>query len=290
MAIRIVTDSCSDLPPVVAQENEITVVPLYITIGNCTYRDGVDIGADRFYSLLEQLPVLPTTSQPSVGDFLSVYRRLLDEGHQVVSIHVSSRLSGTFNSATQARASLGYPPHVTIVDSRLAGGAQALLSLSAAQWAREMANASEVAQRAERSIAMNHSFVVVDTLKYLQRGGRIGRVQAFLGSSLQFKPIIGIRDGVAYPLERPRTRRRAVPRVIALVQELAPLNRIHVSYTSGREHILPVISGLAGLVEPENIIESRLGSVLGTHLGPNTISVAASQPEPDTERTSGQRS
>ena len=281
MSIRIVTDSCSDLPPGAARDYDITVVPLYVNIGNETYRDGVEIGPDRFYSLLEQLPVLPTTSQPSVGDFHSVYERLLDEGHQVVSIHISGRLSGTCNAATQAKESLGNPPEIAIVDSRLAGGAQGLLSLNAAQWAREMTNAGEVAQRAELTLTRHHGFAAVDTLKYLQKGGRIGRVQAFVANSLQFKPIIGIRDGLAYPMERPRTFPRAVARVITLVRSLAPLNRIHVSYTSGGEHMQPVIDGLADLVEPENLIESRFGPVLGTHLGPNTIGIAASQPELD---------
>ena len=280
MATRIVTDSCSDLPPSLAQASDVTVVPLYVNIGGDTYRDGVDIDADRFYSLEERLLGLPTTSQPSVGDFVEVYQRLLDEGHQVVSIHISAKLSGTLNSATQARTSLGDPPGIEILDSRLAGGSQALLTLSAARWAREAASADEVALRAERTIERNHSFVVVDTLEYLQRGGRIGKAQAFLGGVLQFKPIIAIRDGEAHPVERPRTRQRAIARVISRARELAPLSQIHVSYSTGREQAQTVIAGLADLVEPENIIEARFGPVLGAHLGPNTIGVSVSQPEP----------
>ena len=281
MAIRIVTDSCADLPPEAARDSDITVVPLYVNIGGDTYRDGVDIDADRFYSLLERLPGLPTTSQPSVADFASVYRRLLDEGHQVVSIHVSGKLSGTLNSATQARASLGDPPQVAIVDSRLAGGAQALLALDAARWALETTDAGEVARLAGRSIGRRHSFVVVDTLKYLQRGGRIGKVQAWVGGALKFKPIISIRDGEPHPVERPRTRRRAIARIVSLARDMAPVSRLHVSYTTGREGAQSVIAGLADLVEPDDVIESRFGPVLGTHLGPNTIGVALSQPEPD---------
>ena len=281
MAIRIVTDSCSDLPPEVARRNDISVTPLYVNIGGDTYRDGMDIGADRFYSLLERRPDLPTTSQPSVGDFMDVYRQLLDEGHQVVSIHVSGKLSGTFNSATQARASLGDPPQIAVIDSRLAGGAQALLTLSAAQYARETNDVGEVARRVERSIERHHCFVVIDTLKYLQRGGRIGKAQAFLGGALRFKPIVSVRDGEVHPVERPRTRRRAIARVIGLAREMAPVSRIHVSYTTGRELAHAVIEGLADLVEPDSITESRFGPVLGTHLGPGAVAVALSQPDPD---------
>ena len=122
MAIRIVTDSCSDLPAEAARANGITVVPLYVIIGGETYRDGVDMTADGFYSRLVELPSLPTTSQPSVADFQEVYRRLLGEGHQIVSIHVSSKLSGTLNSAAEARESLGNEAQqIAVVDSRLPG-------------------------------------------------------------------------------------------------------------------------------------------------------------------------
>ena len=277
MTTRIVTDSVSDLPPTAARASDITVVPLYVAIGGETYRDGVDIDADRFYSLLDELPNLPTTSQPSVADFQEVYRRLLDQGHQVVSIHVSAKLSGTLNSAAQARESLDDPSQIEVVDSQLAGGAQALLSISAARWAGEMSDHSEVARRVERSIGQNHGFVVVDTLKYLAKGGRIGKAQALLGGALQLKPILSIRDGEARPVDRPRTRRRAMARIIRIVRELAPISQLQVSYTTGKAHALAIRDELADLVEPEHIVESRFGPVLGTHLGPNTIGVAVTQ-------------
>ena len=121
---------------------------------------------------------------------------------------------------------------IEVVDSRLAGGAQALLALSAARWAGEMADHREVARRVERSIERNHGFVLVDTLKYLAMGGRIGRAQALLGGVLQFKPIVGIRDGETHPVDRPRTRRRAQARIVA-VRELAPIHQLHLSYSTG---------------------------------------------------------
>ena len=278
MAINIVTDSCSDLPEETARTNGITVVPLYVIIGGETYRDGLDITPNDFYSRLVELPGLPTTSQPSVGDFQEVYRRLLSEGHQIVSIHVSSKLSGTLNSAAQARESLGdAAQQIEVVDSRLAGGAQALLALSAARWAGEMADHRELARRVERSIERNHGFVVVDTLKYLAMGGRIGKAQALLGGVLQFKPIVAIRDGETHPVDRPRTRRRALARIVEIVRELAPIHQLHLSYTTGPDNAMAVRDELADLVKPEHLIESRFGPVLGSHLGPNTIGVAATQ-------------
>ena len=283
MTIRIVTDSVSDLPPSAARASDITVVPLYVAIGSETYRDGVDITADRFYSLLEELPSLPTTSQPSVADFQEVYRRLLDQGHRIVSIHVSAKLSGTLNSAAQARESLGAVSEIEIVDSQLAGGAQALLAISAARWAGEMSDHREVARRVERSVGQNHGFIVVDTLKYLAKGGRIGKAQAFLGGALQFKPIMSIRDGEAHPVDRPRTRRRAMTRIVEIVRGLAPISRMHLSYSTGRDHALAIREELAYLVESQHIVESRFGPVLGTHLGPNTIGVAVTQGSAENE-------
>ena len=157
------------------------------------------------------------------------------------------------------------------------GGAQALLALSAARWAGEMSEHREVARRVERSIERNHGFVTVDTLKYLAMGGRIGKAQALLGGALQFNPIVGIRDGETHPADRPRTRRRAQRRIIELVRELAPIHQLHVSYSTGRDNALAVRDELADPVEPERLIESRFGPVLGAHLGPNTIGVAATQ-------------
>lgn len=175
MAIRIVTDSVSDLPSALASANDITVVPCYVIIGNETYKDGVEITADRFYSRLGSLSRLPTTSQPTIGDFQEVYQRMLDQGHQIVSVHVSSKLSGTVNSATQAKAALGDSSQIEIVDSQLASAPMALAVLSAAQWAREMPDYREVARRVRQSLVRNHGFVLVDTLEYLQRAAASAR-------------------------------------------------------------------------------------------------------------------
>lgn len=280
MAIRIVTDSVADLPPAIAGANDISVVPLYVMIGGESLRDGIDIGADEFYSRLARISKLPTTSQPSVFEFRTAYERLLDEGHHIVSIHVSSKLSGTMTSATQAKTSLGNPYQIEIVDSQLAGGALGLLAIDASRWAKGMNDHIEVAQRVRRAIAANSGYVVVDTLKYLQMGGRIGKAQALVGGMLSFKPIVCIRDGEVHPVERPRTRNRAVARLTTIVRESAPIRMLHLSYTTGRDGAMAIRDDLSSLVPPDQILESRLGPVLGTHLGPNALSVALTRSHP----------
>ena len=281
MAIRIVTDSVSDLPPALASANDITVVPCYVIIGNETYKDGVEITADRFYSRLGSLSRLPTTSQPTIGDFQEVYQRMLDQGHQIVSVHVSSKLSGTVNSATQAKAALGDSSQIEIVDSQLASAPMALAVLSAAQWAREMSDYREVARRVRQSLVRNHGFVLVDTLEYLKKGGRIGKAQAFVGGMLKVKPILTIRDGEVHPVERPRSMERAKSRIIEIARELAPVRQVNVSYSTDRVQALALRAELAELVDPEHLIESRFGPTLGTYLGPNALGVAVTQGSPD---------
>ena len=277
MSVRIVTDSCSDLPPDTALAFGITVVPLLVNAGGETYRDGVDISADRFYELLQALPDLPTTSQPSGAEVAEIYDQLLEEGHDVVAIHVSSLLSGTYNSATQARELAKDPSRITVVDSYLAGGALGLLALEAAGLAQQSDDHSEVAGQVEKLVERQTGYVMVDTLKYLAKGGRIGKAQAFMGGALQLKPILSVRDGAVHPVERARTKRKAVARLQSLVQSLAPISRLHVSYTTDPDDAHSLRASLADMVAPENIVESRFGPVLGTHLGPGAIGVAVTR-------------
>lgn len=281
MAIRIVTDSVADLPPALASANDITVVPAYVIIGNETYKDGLEISADRFYERLGTLPRLPTTSQPTMADFQGVYQRLLAQGHQIVSIHCSSKLSGTVNSATQARAALGDASQIEIVDSQLASAPQALAALDAAQWAKEMSDYRELARRVRESLNRYQCYVLVDTLEYLQKGGRIGKAAAFVGGMLKVKPILTVRDGEVHPVERPRSRERGRARLIELVRGLAPVRQINISYSTDRAQALAVRAELAEMVDPEHLVESRFGPVLGTYLGPNALGVSVAQGSSD---------
>ncbi len=281
MAIKVVTDSVSDLPTALASANDITVVPAYVIIGDETLRDGLDISADRFYERLGTLSRLPTTSQPTVADFQGVYQKLLDQGHQIVSIHVSSKLSGTVNSATQAKAALGDTAQIEIIDSQLASAPQALAALNAAQWAKETPDFHELVRRVRASATRYHSYVLVDTLEYLQKGGRIGKAAAFVGGMLKVKPILTVRDGEVHPVERPRSRERGKARLIELVRDLAPVSQINVSYSTDRAQALSVRTELAEMVAPEHFVESRFGPVLGTYLGPNALGVSVAQGSAD---------
>ncbi len=276
MAIRIVTDTASDIPPQLASQLNITVVPCYVIIDDQSYRDGVDISSDEFYARLTSGSRLPTTAQPTVADFQAVYQDLLSQGHQVVSIHVSGKLSGTLNSANQARNALGDEgaARIEIVDSKLASFPQGLVAVSAAKSSEGSESHHDIAELAQQEISVISCFFVPDTLEYLQRGGRIGKAQAFVGSVLNVKPILTIRNGEAHPLERIRNRSRAMNRIVALVREQAPLRQLAVIYSTQREQAEELKANLAGLLDSDEILVARFGPTLGTYLGPGAIGVA----------------
>ncbi|MCH7736643.1 MAG: DegV family protein [Chloroflexi bacterium] len=282
MTVRIVTDSSADLPSDLVQQHQITVIPCYVVVDDQTLKDGVDINADDFYRRLQAEGRTPTTAQPTVADFQEVYRDLLSQGNQIVSIHVSGKLSGTLNSAEQAKDSLdgvdgANGVDVALIDSRLASMPLGLVVLDAAVMAAEGGDHLEVAAKVRQGLDLHHGLFALDTLVYLQKGGRIGKAQAFLGSVLNVKPILRLRDGEAHPVERPRNRERALRRLVELAKELAPVRRLAVIHSTDAERMAVLKQELTGLLPADQIIEARFGSTLGTYIGPDALGVAITQ-------------
>ncbi len=281
MTVRIVTDSSADLPPDLAKEHRITVVPCYVVVDDQTFKDGVDIQADEFYRRLQSEGRTPTTAQPSVTDFQKVYSDLVGQGDQVISIHISGKLSGTVNSAEQAKALLRSggedAANVEIIDSQLCSMALGLAALDAAVMATEGGDYMEVAAKVRQALSSHHGLFALDTLEYLQKGGRIGKASAFVGSILNVKPILRLQDGEAHPVERPRNRERALRRLVELTKDLAPVRQLAVMYSTDQERMEALKHELTGLLPAGQIIEARFGSTLGTYLGPDALGVAITQ-------------
>ncbi|PKB76672.1 MAG: hypothetical protein BZY85_02830 [SAR202 cluster bacterium MP-SAtl-SRR3965592-G1] len=276
MTVRIVTDSSADLPAELVQQHQITVLPCYVVVDGQTLKDGVDIQADDFYRRLQAGGPTPTTAQPTVADFQAVYQDLTSQGDQVVSIHVSRKLSGTLNSAEQAKGSLDGEA-VEIIDSRLAAMPLGLVVLEAAALAAEGGSHQEVAEKVRQGLDLHHGLFALDTLEFLQKGGRIGKAQAFLGSVLNVKPILRLHEGEAHPVERPRNRERAMHRLVELVKELGPVRRMAVIHSTDAERMAVLKQELIGLLPADQIIEARFGSTLGTYIGPDALGVAITQ-------------
>ena len=222
MTVRVITDSTADLPPEMAAELGIEVVPLNVHFGTDTFRDGIDLSADEFYERLVASSCPPTTSQPSVGAFLEVYQKALEGADGIVSVHISAKLSGTWNSAIQAREQLADPSRVQVVDTGQASMGLGWVAVAAARAAQAGASLEEVAREAQSTAEQVRVLFLVDTLEFLQKGGRIGKAQAMFGSVLSIKPLLTIQEGEVHPMERVRTRGKGVARLVQLVQEAAP--------------------------------------------------------------------
>ena len=276
MTVRIVTDSSADLPADLVQQHGITVLPCYVLVDDQTFKDGVEIKPDDFYRRLQADGRFPTTAQPTVADFQEVYRGLAGQGDQVLSIHVSGKLSGTLNSAEQAKASLD-GEEIEIVDSQLASIPLGLAVLAAATTASEGGSLQEVAEKVRQGLSLHHGLFALDTLEYLHKGGRIGKARAFMGSVLHVKPILRLQDGEAHPVERPRNRERAMRRLVELASELAPVRRLAVIHSTDPDRMATLKQDLTGLLPADQIIEARFGSTLGTYIGPEALGVAVTQ-------------
>jgi DegV family protein with EDD domain len=271
-AVAIVTDSTADLPPELAALRAITVVPLTLNFDGKSLLDGVDIRPDEFYRRLHSVTTHPTTSQPSPGQFADVYKSLLADHDAVVSIHISQKLSGTFESARQA-AALTDPKRVRVIDSELVSMSLGLITLAASSLASSGSNAEAIEAKVLDMRSCVQTYFSVATLEFLRRGGRIGRASALVGSVLQVKPVLCIRDGLVTPLERVRTFERALNRVIELAREVDRGHGVcvivgHADAEADAQRIARELESIA-----ETLMIQPLGPVVGAHAGPGVVGV-----------------
>ncbi|MBI2856470.1 MAG: DegV family protein [Chloroflexi bacterium] len=274
MAVKVITDSTADLPPALAEELGIEVIPLNVHFGTEVYRDGVDIQGDDFYQRLTSGSRLPTTSQPSVGDFLNLYQKLGETADEIVSVHISAKLSGTYNSAIQAREQYQGPSRIEVLDSQQGCMGLGLIAIAAARAAQRGIGLDEVMRETRETMTLVRFFGLLDTLEYLEKGGRIGKAQAFVGSLLHIKPLLVIKDGEAHPLERARTRGKGIDRIYQLVEEHMPLEDLAVVYTTTPAEAQELAQRLKPFLPDKEIVLSQIGPVVGTYLGPRVLGVA----------------
>lgn len=274
MALAIVTDSTADLAPRLVQQLAISVVPLTVRFGEKSYRDGVDITPDEFYRNLTQEQGLPVTAAPGPGVFTELYQALLSQGHQVLSIHLSGKLSATYNSARLGMEALGPGQSVEVIDSMTVSMGMGLLVLQAARAARAGLKLEEVSAIVRQTMGRARLFGALDTLEYLHKGGRIGRAQAFLGSMLNFKPLVTVRDGEVHPLERVRTMAKAKARLVELVRSVPAIEELAVIHATTEDEVEKLAASLQPLVPDKEICRARFGPVLGTYVGPGVLGVA----------------
>jgi DegV family protein with EDD domain len=279
MTVVVVTDSTHYLPDDVATAQGLHAVPLYVRFGGALARESEMPDLQDFYERLRAASDLPTTSQPSIGDFLACYEPLLQAGRDIVSIHLSAGISGTYDSALQARAQLaerGYDGRIEVLDSRTVGGGLGLVLLAAAARARSGARLDEVARHAAEARAGLRIWFCLDTLEYLRRGGRIGGAQAWLGGALKIKPILSLESQIT-PVERVRTRGRAFERMVQYMRELHGDGADawcvqHIQAPAEAERLVERGREIFGC---EPLFVGEVGPVIGAHAGPGMVGIGA---------------
>jgi len=273
--VRVVTDSTADIPADLRKALNIEMVPLKVHFGTETYRDSVDIGSEAFFEKLAAYSSLPTTSQPSPVEFVETYKRVAAEsGGPIISIHLSSHMSGTYQSALLAKSMLEDEVDVTIVDSLTASYGIGMLAVIAAEAARDGKSKEEIVSMIARIRKEQNIYFLVDTLEYLQKGGRIGRAAALFGSLLNIKPILSISDeGEVYSVDKVRGQKKAMARIMELIKSDYGDKSLHV--TIAHANNIPYAEEMSALIKEQFRIESLnytvIGPVIGTHAGPGAI-------------------
>jgi DegV family protein with EDD domain len=273
--IKIATDSTADLPLALIKEYNIAVIPLKVFFGKDVYREGIDITPSEFFGKLAAYDQLPATSQPSPGEFQNFYEDLTKDGSAVISIHISSLMSGTSQSALIAKSCLP-DKDITIIDSKQVSMALGIVVLAAARAAKAGKRKEEIIDIVHTMIEKVQTYFVVDTLEYLEKGGRIGKAVAFLGTMLNIKPVLTIEDGLIAPCEKIRGKGKALEHIIGIAKDYTEKHgQLHSVILHGNvlNETVKFHQRVSEELKCPEIIIGDIGAVVGTHAGPGIIAL-----------------
>jgi DegV family protein with EDD domain len=273
MNVKIITDSTSDITSDLAQEMGITVVPLTVSFGHESFLDRVEITTEEFYRRLSTENIFPTTTQPSPAVFLEAYEKLAQETDNILVIVISGKLSGTYQSALNAKGMLKGKCRVEIIDSQMTIMALGLLAITAAKMAEKGATIDELMEAVKKKMGLLHPAMSFDTLKYLAKGGRIGRAQGLLGSLLSVKPILTLKEGEVAPLTRMRSQSAALDYLVHLVAGIKNIEALAVEHGNSPQQADALFERISDIYPKEKIYRSTVSPVIGTYTGPNLLSV-----------------
>jgi DegV family protein with EDD domain len=274
MAIKIVTDSTADLPADLVKELDVVVVPEYLRFGDQVYRDQIDISEDQFYERLVNGPIHPKTAQPTPQDFSRIYNSVCEEADGILSIHLSCKLSGTYNSALEGKKLIDSACKIEIIDSQTVSIAMGLIVIQAAKMARAGLGMKQIVDEVNRTIPKVHMLILFDTLKYLAKGGRIGKAKAFVGALLNVKPLLTVKDGELVPSGQVRTRSKGSQLLLDFVKNASEIEDLAVLYSTTLDEARVLVKRVSPFFPEERIIVARVGSALGVHAGPGVLAIA----------------
>ena len=270
MAIRLVTDSTCDLPEALVKQLDVTVVPLRVTFGETTYLDGVELTKAAFYEKLAASDTLPFTSQVNPNEFVEVFEKILDEGDEVLGVFIANELSGTFQSATIAKDTLK-SDKIHLVDSRGVNAMMGLLLIEASKMIQSGKTVESILERLDLMRQNMESAIMIDTLKYLVKGGRLSKTQGAAGSLLNLKPIIEIRNGVVNTIHKARGKTKAVKCIMDWIKDNQfdlSNKTVFVINSNDPEMGLKIKETLLSQFAVKEVVDAQIGSVVGTHSGP----------------------
>ncbi len=277
MTIKIITDSTSDIPKHLVEELNIEIVPLTVNFPDESYKDdGLELTNDEFFKKLKESAELPSTSQVSPGEFVTIFEKNLEEYDEIICIDISSNLSGTFNAATQAKNIIG-SDRIHVVDSRMVSFALGFVVVEAAKMAKGNRLVDEIVEFAQNGYTKMNNIFVFDTLDYLLKGGRLSKKEAFLGSLLNIKPILTLVEGELKSLHKIRGRKKAIKYVINQLKEDCSkysINKIAIYQGADSDMFDEIKEILNSEFEFDEVIESKLGIVVGTHAGPGALAIS----------------
>ena len=271
--VAVATDSTANIPDEFVEDLNIHVIPQCLNWEGETFLDGIDITPSEFYQRLGQAKELPTTSQPSAGEFHEFFGKLADENQAIIGVFISEHLSGTIDSALTAADMMPDFP-IEIIDSQSASMGLGFLAMAVARALKEGSTYKEAAQLARELIPFTHAIFVVDTLEYLHRGGRIGGAQRLLGSLLSMKPLLHLEEGRIEPLARIRTKRKAVEKLLDVVAaDTEGKGNLHASviHAAAPEDAERFKQQVIERLDPVELIITELSPVVGTHTGPGLV-------------------
>jgi DegV family protein with EDD domain len=267
-SFAVVTDSTADLPDEWRDRYDVEVVPLKVLFGKETFRDRVDMSNEEFFRRLAASDTLPTTSAPSPGDFAEVYRRLAKDHDGCISIHIGAQLSATVEAArVGAQAVDGF--RVEVIDSQTVSMSIAFLC----QVAAECDSLDQAAQAVQHRVPKSRVLALLDTLRYLEMGGRLSRAQAMIGSMLDLKPLLLVADAQIKPVDRVRTRARAIPRMVGYFEGDMPVEYVAVMHAQAADEAEQIAAALRKDFPDREVAVGQIGCVLGTHTGPKALGI-----------------
>jgi DegV family protein with EDD domain len=279
MSIKVITDSTSDIPRDVAENLGIRVIPIYVRFGDKVYRDGVDIDSDEFYKALVTSHVRPATSQPTPEDFESVYKEYCDNANEIISIHISSKISGTYNSAMIAKKALGSKCRIEVIDSQLNSAGLALVAMAAAKLAKTRGNVTVIVEEIQRYASRTLMFGIFDTMKYLAWSGRVNKAIVTAANILNVKPLLTFRNGEIIRAGLVRSFSKGTDKLVKFVEEKCNIAEMLIVHSAIPEQAEKLKKRLGNFFPEEQIGIMKMGAGLGVHGGPGVLLVGLRQAE-----------